>query len=39
MRGTDEDKQRALDVGADGYLVKSDFTQAGLWTMVSRYLR
>jgi chemotaxis protein histidine kinase CheA len=39
MRGTDEDKQRAIDVGADGYLVKSDFTQAGLWTMVSRYLR
>ncbi|NVB85431.1 MAG: response regulator [Kofleriaceae bacterium] len=39
MRGTDEDKQRALDVGADGYLVKSDFTQAGLWSMVSRYLR
>ncbi len=39
MRGTDQDKQRALDVGADGYLVKSDFTQAGLWSMVSRYLR
>lgn len=39
MRGTDQDKKRALDVGADGYLVKSDFTQAGLWTMVSRYLR
>ncbi len=39
MRGSAEDKQRALDVGADGYLVKSDFTQAGLWSMVSRYLR
>ncbi len=38
MRGSDEDKHAALAAGADGYLVKADFTQAGLWSLVSRYL-
>ena len=38
MRGSDDDKRAALEAGADGYLVKADFTQAGLWSLVSRYL-
>jgi CheY-like chemotaxis protein len=38
MRGSDADKQAALDVGADAYLVKSDFSHAGLWTMIARFL-
>ena len=27
-----------LDAGADSYLVKSDFSHAGLWTMIARFL-
>jgi two-component system chemotaxis sensor kinase CheA len=38
MRGSDADKRAALDVGADAYLVKSDFSHAGLWTMIARFL-
>jgi two-component system chemotaxis sensor kinase CheA len=38
MRGSDADKRSALDVGADAYLVKSDFSHAGLWTMIARFL-
>jgi len=38
MRGSDSDKRSALDVGADAYLVKSDFSHAGLWTMIARFL-
>ncbi len=38
MRGSDSDKRLALDAGADAYLVKSDFSHAGLWTMIARYL-
>jgi CheY-like chemotaxis protein len=38
MRGSDSDKRAALDVGADAYLVKSDFSHAGLWTMIARFL-
>jgi two-component system, chemotaxis family, sensor kinase CheA len=38
MRGSDADKRMALDAGADAYLVKSDFSHAGLWTMIARFL-
>jgi two-component system, chemotaxis family, sensor kinase CheA len=38
MRGSDADKRAALEVGADAYLVKSDFSHAGLWTMIARFL-
>jgi chemotaxis protein histidine kinase CheA len=38
MRGSDADKQAALDSGADAYLVKSDFSHGGLWTMIARFL-
>jgi CheY-like chemotaxis protein len=38
MRGSDSDKRSALEVGADAYLVKSDFSHAGLWTMIARFL-
>ena len=37
-RGSDEDKKRALTAGADAYLVKSEFSQAGLWSIISRFL-
>jgi two-component system chemotaxis sensor kinase CheA len=38
MRGSDTDKRLALEAGADSYLVKSDFSHAGLWTMIARFL-
>lgn len=37
-RGSDEDKLAAVEVGADAYLIKSDFSQQGLWSIVSRFL-
>lgn len=37
-RGSDADKLAAVQVGADAYLVKSDFTREGLWALVSRFL-
>jgi two-component system chemotaxis sensor kinase CheA len=36
--GTEEDRQRALDAGADGYIVKTSFDEAGLLSAVSRLL-
>jgi two-component system chemotaxis sensor kinase CheA len=36
--GTEEDRQRGLDAGADGYIVKSSFDEAGLLSAVSRLL-
>ncbi len=36
--GTEEDRQRGLDAGADGYIVKTSFDEAGLLTAVSRLL-
>jgi two-component system chemotaxis sensor kinase CheA len=36
--GTDEDRQRGLDAGADGYIVKASFDEAGLLSAVSRLL-
>jgi len=36
--GTDEDRQRGLDAGADGYIVKTSFDEAGLLSAVSRLL-
>ncbi|MDQ6877423.1 MAG: response regulator [Candidatus Dormibacteraeota bacterium] len=37
-RASDEDHQRGLDAGADGYIVKASFDEAGLLTAVSRLL-
>ncbi len=37
-RGSDEDKLAAVRVGADAYLVKSEFSREGLWALVSRFL-
>jgi chemotaxis protein histidine kinase CheA len=37
-RGSDEDKLAAVEVGADAYLVKSDFSREGLWSIISRFL-
>ena len=34
----DEDRQRGLDVGADGYIVKSGFDETALLTAVDRLL-
>jgi two-component system chemotaxis sensor kinase CheA len=37
-RASEEDHQRGLDAGADGYIVKSSFDEAGLLSAVSRLL-
>lgn len=37
-RASDEDRQRGLDAGADGYIVKTSFDEAGLLSAVSRLL-
>jgi CheY-like chemotaxis protein len=37
-RGSDADKLAAIEVGADAYLVKSDFSREGLWSLLSRFL-
>jgi len=36
--GSDEDRQRGMDAGADGYIVKTSFDEAGLLSAVSRLL-
>jgi two-component system chemotaxis sensor kinase CheA len=36
--GTEEDRQRGMDAGADGYIVKTAFDEAGLLSAVSRLL-
>ncbi len=36
--GTEEDRQRGMDAGADGYIVKTSFDEAGLLSAVSRLL-
>ncbi len=36
--GTDHDKERAMKLGADAYLVKLDFREKELVSLVSRYL-
>lgn len=38
MRGSEADKQRAAEVGADAYLVKSDFSHTALWQLAARFL-
>jgi chemotaxis protein histidine kinase CheA len=38
MRGSDSDQQRAIEAGADAYLVKTDFSHKGLWAMIERFL-
>jgi CheY-like chemotaxis protein len=37
-RGRDADKLAAIEVGADAYLVKSDFTREGLWAHIARFV-
>jgi two-component system chemotaxis sensor kinase CheA len=37
-RASAEDHQRGLDAGADGYIVKTSFDEAGLISAVSRLL-
>jgi len=37
-RSSDSDRARGLEVGADGYIVKSGFDEAGLLTAVNRLL-
>lgn len=37
-RSSDTDRQRGLDVGADGYIIKSGFDEAGLLSAVNRLL-
>jgi two-component system, chemotaxis family, sensor kinase CheA len=38
-RGSDADMRAALEVGADAYLVKSDFSREGLWSKIGRFLK
>jgi two-component system chemotaxis sensor kinase CheA len=37
-RSSDEDRQRGLEAGADGYIIKSAFDEAGLLAAVERLL-
>jgi two-component system chemotaxis sensor kinase CheA len=37
-RGSEADRRRGLEAGADGYIVKSNFDQAGLLSAVNRLL-
>jgi two-component system chemotaxis sensor kinase CheA len=37
-RSSDADRQRGLDAGADGYIVKSGFDEASLLAAVNRLL-
>jgi CheY-like chemotaxis protein len=39
MRGSEVEKRRAFEAGADDYLVKTDFSQRNLWSLVSGYVR
>ena len=37
-RASEEDRQRGLEAGADGYIIKSAFDEAGLLAAVDRLL-
>ncbi len=37
-RGSDADKLAAIEVGADAYLVKADFSRESLWSHIARFL-
>lgn len=37
-RGSDADKLAAIEVGADAYLVKTDFSRESLWSHIGRFL-
>jgi two-component system, chemotaxis family, sensor kinase CheA len=39
MRGSEVERRRAFEAGADDYLVKTDFSQKNLWSLVSGYIR
>jgi chemotaxis protein histidine kinase CheA/CheY-like chemotaxis protein len=38
MRGAERDRQAAMEAGADAYLVKSEFSPATLWNVVSEVI-
>jgi two-component system chemotaxis sensor kinase CheA len=38
MRASTEEQGRAIAAGADAYMVKTDLTHAGLWTLLARFL-
>jgi len=38
MRGSDADKRRAVDAGADAYIIKSDFSHGGLLSTLQRFI-
>jgi DNA-binding response OmpR family regulator len=38
MRASTEEQGRAITAGADAYMVKTDLTHAGLWTLLARFL-
>lgn len=38
MRGSEVEKRRAFEVGADDYLVKTDFSSKSLWTRLSKFI-
>jgi len=37
-RGSDDDKKRAMDVGADAYMVKTQFSEEALLETLERFL-
>ena len=37
-RGSDADKLAAIEVGADAYLVKTDFSRESLWSHIGRFM-
>jgi len=39
MRGSEVERRRAFEAGADDYLVKTEFSQKNLWGLVSGYIR
>ena len=38
MRGSEVERRRAFEAGANAYLVKTDLSQRNLWNLLSRYL-
>lgn len=38
MRASAEEQRRAIEAGADAYMVKTDLSHAGLWTLLARFL-
>ncbi len=38
MRASTEDQRRAVEAGADAYMVKTDLTHSGLWALLARFI-